>query len=95
MRGAQALFDGGGYGQNAPDDGYKPDQQKRLGAHLVLAHDGGDSPEKLREDEDQQDPVQDLQSRFERPTLRRLQKAVTAEKKTIPIVTSRKSAAPK
>src|SRR3712207_3666757 len=67
--GPEALLYGGRHGQNAPDDGDQADQQERLGGYLPLPDYGADGAQKLREDEDQEHPVQYLQRRAERPDL--------------------------
>ena len=36
LRGAEAAFDLGGHGEDAPDDGYQPDQDERLGHYFSV-----------------------------------------------------------
>ena len=59
--GIETPLCGSGDDQNAPNSGDKLNQQEWLDAYLVLSDEGDDSPEKLREDKDEQYPVQNLQ----------------------------------
>src|SRR5215204_2432295 len=58
--------------QDAPDDGYQPDQEERLGDDLPLPDNDANGVQQLDEDEDQEHPVEDRERRIYKRLLERL-----------------------
>src|SRR5215203_760069 len=61
---ADGLLRFGRHQQDAPYDGYEPDQEERLGDDLPLPDNDTDGVQQLDEDEDQEHPVEDRKRRI-------------------------------
>src|SRR5215212_5639477 len=69
---ADGLLRFGRHQQDAPYDGYEPDQEERLGDDLPLPDHDADGVQRLDEDEDQEHPVEDYERRIFERLLKRL-----------------------